>query len=139
MGDEGARAGRTMRRGACGCRRRSLEGGGDGWGWGPPPGRATGRKGWPCTKGEIEKPLVQQWWRLTGEDEVGRSRTQIRRLGTNHRSDRRIEGKGTKLSIRQTQRYPQIPPMTHRSKLIARRSCRRLELRRAISGVSDRI
>jgi hypothetical protein len=43
----------------------------------------------------------------------------------NRRSDGRIEDTGKKLSTRQTQWYPWIPPMTHRSKLIARRSYRR--------------
>jgi hypothetical protein len=62
-----------------------------------------------------------------------RSQGEKHGLGTNRRSDRRIEGIGTKLSVRRTQRYPRIPPTTHGSKVIARhRSWNRSELRRAI-------
>jgi hypothetical protein len=68
-------------------------------------------------------------------------RWQIHRLRTNRQSDRRNEGTWTKLSTRRMQRYPQIPPTTHGSKVIARRSYHRSwnrpELRRAITGVSD--
>jgi hypothetical protein len=71
------------------------------------------------------------------------SRAQIHRLRMNRWSDHRIEGTGTKLSKRQTQWYPRIPSTTHRSKVIAHRSCCRswnyLELWRAILGVSGLI
>jgi hypothetical protein len=65
-----------------------------------------------------------------------RSREEKRR-----RPDRQIEGTGTKLSKRRTERYPRIPQTTYESKVIARRSCHwswnRPELRRAIPSVSD--
>jgi hypothetical protein len=70
-----------------------------------------------------------------------RSREQIRRLTKNYRSDRRIEGTGTKILTRRMQPYPRIPSTTHRLKVIARQSCRRSwnrpKLRRAIPGVLD--
>jgi hypothetical protein len=46
---------------------------------------------------------------LTGEDKVYRSREENRRLATNQRLDRRIEGTRMKLSTRQMQRYPRMP------------------------------
>jgi hypothetical protein len=70
-----------------------------------------------------------------------RSQGQIHWLRTNCQSDRWIEGTWTKVLTRRTQRYPQILPTTHRSKVIARWSYRwswnRPELRFAIPGVSD--
>jgi hypothetical protein len=59
---------------------------------------------------------------------------QNHRLGMNRRSDRRIEGTGTKPSTRQTQWYARIPPRTHGSKVIARRSWNHLRTSASDSG-----
>jgi hypothetical protein len=80
---------------------------------------------------------------FTGGDEVRRSQEENRRLMANQRSDRRTESTRTKPSMRQTQLYSWILPMTHELKVIARRSCHRIwnrpELWRAIPGIVYRI
>jgi hypothetical protein len=93
--------GRAARGGRAGRRRGEPRHGETGEGGAPRLGR-WGR-GRSCMDGKtknMKKPCVQQWWRLTEEDDPRRSWAQNRRLGMNHRSDRWIEGTGTKLSTR---------------------------------------
>jgi hypothetical protein len=61
--------------------------------------------------------------KLTEEDGVRVRREENHRLAGKRRSDRRIKSTRTKLSMRRTQRYSQISPMTHGLKVIAQRSC----------------
>jgi hypothetical protein len=61
---------------------------------------------------------------LTREEDIRRRRGEIRRLMVNRRSNQRIESVRAKISTRRKQQYPQIPPTTHGSKVIACRSCR---------------
>jgi hypothetical protein len=127
----------------------------------PPPGRGdggargnTGRGGPPLGDGEVRErgPARTGKWKKrrkprcnngAGSPDKKTSPEPRRKMpiGTNRLSDRRIEDTRMKLSMRQTQRYPQIPPTTLGSKVIAHESCHRSwnrpELRRAISGVSD--
>jgi hypothetical protein len=129
---------------------RAAQGAGPSWGAPPPQGGRRRRRGSERGKGErgymrgrekTKNFMYNNGRGLTREGGVRRSWEEKRWLPTNRRSDRRIEGTRTKLSTRRTQRYPQIPPMMHGSKVIARRSCHRScnrpELRRAIPSVTD--
>jgi hypothetical protein len=98
--------------------------GGPAWGVGgtggaPPPVEERDCAG----ERETKNFHAQQWWRANQRRRPRWSQGQICRLSTNYRPDRRIEGTETKLSTGRTQRHPRILSTTHRSKVIAHRSC----------------
>jgi hypothetical protein len=93
--------------------------GGGGTGGAPPPVEEKDCAG----ERETKNFHAQQWWRANQRRRPRWSQGQICRLSTNYRPDRRIEGTETKLSTGRTQRHPRILSTTHRSKVIARRSC----------------
>jgi hypothetical protein len=74
----------------------------------PPPGRERGKREGLRGEDKNDEHNEKQWRRGSPERRPCWSRGQIRRLRTNRRSDRRIEGTRTKLSTGRTQRYPQI-------------------------------
>jgi hypothetical protein len=105
----------------------------------PPPGEVREGRGGPARTGNVkhEETLGATMVEAHRRKRHRWSLAQIRRLRTNRRLDRRIEGTETMLSTRRTQRYPRISPTTHGLKVIARWSWNRLELCRAIPRVSD--
>jgi hypothetical protein len=92
-----------------------------GGGGAPPPGKMRGGRGRPCTDGKIKKRRNPRY------NNGGGSPKKTTLAGAEHKivDWRQTKGTTTKLSARQMQRYPRIPPTMHGSKLIARRSCRR--------------
>jgi hypothetical protein len=133
-GKEGARAVARGRRRARTLRRRGAKSRGREV---PPLGREREERERLRREDENEEHHVKNGGEAHRRRNSCRSWAQIRRLRTNRRSDRRIEGTGMKLLTRQTQRYPRILPTMHGLKVIAHRSWNGPELRRAISGVSD--
>jgi hypothetical protein len=71
---------------------------------------------------------------LTGQDDLAEAERKQRRLGTNRRPDRQIEGTKMNLLTRRTQRYPRIPLTMHEFKVIAHWSWNCPELRPVIPG-----
>jgi hypothetical protein len=84
----------------------------------------------------MKNPLHTNGGWLTGEDEMPELGTNSP-LTTNRRSGRQIEGTRTKLSTRQTQKYPRILLTMHGSKSNCSPELEPSKLRRAIPGILE--